>query len=429
VALLAPRTTRGEECVVFAGDLSLSRGVAREVARRGSPWPALRQRLGPRDHWIANLEGALEVGRCATARGPCLGFTREDLRWLRGVFAAVSLANNHADDFGAEGRRATEAALAAEGVAALREEAGPQLLRLGGREWAFVAVNLVNRSGEAVEAALLRARLQIGLARASTPRVVVLPHWGREHDGRVWALQERAAELFRAWGALLVVGSHVHRPQEVRVLPEESGPARVRSRAGTLVHFGLGDHLFDLGPPASPEAGLLRCCPVGEGLRCAPSTTRRPPGSSLPRLEGSPGPAVTILPDGRTDTAWQRHPARERFLFVQPCRTLGPGHFFALHRRYSTFDREEALRPYLFRLRPGERPLDRWRGTALARPLLAARLILVRGRELLCAIHRGDSFIEPRPATRERTWRVYVWAPMGFRSVEDPEALDLCRGL
>jgi hypothetical protein len=109
-------------------------------------------------------------------------------------------------------------------------------------------------------------------------------------------------------------------------------------------------------------------------------------------------------------------------------KSAGEGAFLALHRQPSTFDDEVGLRPYVFRVE-GDRTIDMWRGTALAFPLVAARLIDVGGRELLCALHRGDSFMVRRTETLERRWVVYRWTGFGFESVQDAEAMRVCKAL
>jgi hypothetical protein len=146
-----------------------------------------------------------------------------------------------------------------------------------------------------------------------------------------------------------------------------------------------------------------------------------------------PVPACTV-DAAPPDRSWLAHPARASLLFVQPFTAAGPRTFFALRRHWSSFDREEALRPYVFRVEPATatgraRIVDVWRGTALARPLVAARLIPWRGSQFLCAIHRDDTFLKPNPATRGRIHTLYRWTGFGFAGVEDEEAARVCEEL
>jgi poly-gamma-glutamate synthesis protein (capsule biosynthesis protein) len=81
-------------------------------------------------------------------------------------------------------------------------------------------------------------------------------------------------------------------------------------------------------------------------------------------------------------------------------------------------DGEVALRPHVYDV--DDRGLvARWRGTALAWPLLDA---IVDADGNLCALHRGDSFIQPDPhVTTTRTMR-YRWNGFGFSAAADSTA-------
>src|SRR4029077_5151085 len=94
-------------CLTVFGDVTLARGVAREIhQRQQSPWAGI-EAAPLAGSWIANLEGALlaEPARaCPRRDGLCLGMESADLRWLDGGhFIGFSVANNHAGDFGAGG--------------------------------------------------------------------------------------------------------------------------------------------------------------------------------------------------------------------------------------------------------------------------------------------------------------------------------------
>lgn len=427
-ALAAPSAAgAGERCVNFVGDISLSRAVAAQLRQRPTdPWAALPRRPG--EPWIGNLEGSLQQHAgaqasqaepqpgCRNPAGICLPIASAALESLSGAFTALSLANNHSADDSPVA--ATAEALRRLGITPLLEQDAPQLLELAGQRWALVPLNLINRAPADLEAALIRARLQVGLARAHTPRVAVLPHWGREYSRQPYPEEQELAARLHAWGALLILGSHSH------VIGES------RCRAGQATYFGLGNHLFD-GPRATWEGLQVRCCEAAATLTCSALKNHRTASSFFPQPAGPAPEASCVLPlpaDAPEQALWQRHRAHERFVFVQPYSSLGAGTFFALHRKYSRLDREVALRPLVFRVAAG-RALDLWRGTALSRPLLAARLIKVGEEEYLCALHRGDSFLKLDPTTPKRLHVVYKWSGFGFRGVQSPAALERCRAL
>ena len=440
VAALAARpraaeTAPGPGCVTFFGDVLLGRGVARElVHRKVDPWAGLRDSPRLARAWVGNFEGAVrpaQGGSCPRTDGLCLGVEPPALAWLTSSrFRAFSIANNHAGDFGDAGRAATRAALAAQQLVVIDEAPGPTWLDVDGARWAFVALDLAGRPPVERQRAIEAARLQIGLARAQSGRVVVLPHWGRE--GREWVApeQEGWATLLRAWGATLIVGTHAHVVQPARCEP------------GGATYFGLGNHLFDETSAQAREGLALTCCPRGEGFSCAPDRTVRSPTSVVPTLVEAPAPEGA--PEGTReacavdvaapDRRWLTHLERASLLYVQAFAQAGPNAFFALRRHVSAFDRENALRPYVFRVQDAKGPdrarvVDLWRGTALARPLVAARLFDWRGGQLLCAIHRDDSFLHPRPATTGRVRLVYRWTGFGFAGVDDEAALQACEEL
>jgi len=462
-SLVASRSSQADEgCLRFVGDVALSRGVAAALERT-PPMPRSWQALmAPRaadstshppsgagasrsEPWVGNLEGSLlpapgEPAACQNPAGICLGIAPRHLRLLIGSpFAALSLSNNHSHDFGDRAAAATHRQLLAQGILPLADDASIDdspfhLQRSGDITWALVAINLINRSRDDIDAALLRLRLRIGLARASTPWVVVLPHWGREYDEAGGPSEWAQAARWARWGARLIVGSHPH------VIGDH------RCQGDVATYYSLGNFLFDQPQPATHRGLMLRCCARGQTqLVCRALQTQRSPQGLWPRL-AEPLPQLDCSLDRKppsaglqppttaphplaVDPAWQRHPHRAALRFVQSFRSLGPQHFFALRTQYSTFDQETALRPYVFAIRDG-RLVDVWRGTALSWPLLYARLIqLGDGRERLCALHRGDSFVrrDPQITSQRRFHAVYAWSGFGFRRVDEADALALCQ--
>jgi poly-gamma-glutamate synthesis protein (capsule biosynthesis protein) len=95
----------------------------------------------------------------------------------------------------------------------------------------------------------------------------------------------------------------------------------------------------------------------------------------------------------------------------------GPSLLLALERHPSAIDGELALRPVVYAA-TAHGLVAKWRGTALAWPLLDA-VVDREGR--LCALHRGDSFVRPDPTTPlTRTMR-YRWNGFGFSALADAD--------
>jgi hypothetical protein len=296
-------------------------------------------------------------------------------------------------------------------VAPLDEEGAPWLLVVGGTRWAVVPVRMAGRDPADLQVGLESARRAILLGRAWTPWVAVLPHWGTEWDPGSDALQEQLDALFRAWGASLVLGSHAHVRQ----------PSTCRGDSASWL--GMGNLLFD---QHRGSGSAVTCCPEDGGLSCTERAVLPDPATGFPMIGDEIGRCnITREP---ADLSWRAHPGRDGFVSVEPFPPAGPEAWLAWSWRPSPFDHETALRPLVFRVSEG-RPVDLWRGTALAWPTLAARMVPGEGEARLCAIHRGDSYLRPDPSTRERRREVYRWTGAGFEGVADATAREACQDL
>jgi poly-gamma-glutamate synthesis protein (capsule biosynthesis protein) len=70
----------------------------------------------------------------------------------------------------------------------------------------------------------------------------------------------------------------------------------------------------------------------------------------------------------------------------------------------------------------------RWRGSALAWPLLDARL-LPGSYGVLCALHRRDSFLMLSPESNGTRVAAYRWSGFGFNGITDDRIVSGCRAL
>ena len=70
---------------------------------------------------------------------------------------------------------------------------------------------------------------------------------------------------------------------------------------------------------------------------------------------------------------------------------------FHASRHYSSIDGEVNLRPYVY-IADDKGLVAKWRGSALAWPLLDA-MISPKDSKIICALHRGNSFIMPDKIT------------------------------
>jgi poly-gamma-glutamate capsule biosynthesis protein CapA/YwtB (metallophosphatase superfamily) len=254
--------------VALAGDTMLGRGVARTLAT--TPPQALvalevRDALGRADLVVLNLECCIsERGRRWDAPGKPFFFRAPpravELLVLLGV-DCVTLANNHALDYGFDALadtldHLTTAGIAAVGAGADLEQARrPAMLVAGGLRVAVVGVTdhpadfaagpgrpgvAFADFGRQVPDWLLE---DIREADAEADAVLVTPHWGPNMTpAPVRHVRRAATELVEA-GATLVAGHSAHVPHGV------AGP----------VLYDLGDFLDDyrVDPRLRNDLGLL----------------------------------------------------------------------------------------------------------------------------------------------------------------------------
>jgi poly-gamma-glutamate capsule biosynthesis protein CapA/YwtB (metallophosphatase superfamily) len=254
--------------VALAGDTMLGRGVARTLAT--TPPQALvalevRDALGRADLVVLNLECCIsERGRRWDAPGKPFFFRASpravELLVLLGV-DCVTLANNHALDYGFDALadtldHLTTAGIAAVGAGADLEQARrPAMLVAGGLRVAVVGVTdhpadfAAGPGRPGVAFADLGRQVpdwlleDIREADAEADAVLVTPHWGPNMTpAPVRHVRRAATELVEA-GATLVAGHSAHVPHGV------AGP----------VLYDLGDFLDDyrVDPRLRNDLGLL----------------------------------------------------------------------------------------------------------------------------------------------------------------------------
>jgi len=445
--------------LLFTGDILLSRQVRAEMERTGrSPWQGWPPLFHQADWVVGNLEGAVGVDAdCVKGLEPnlCFAIPEASLKILRHAgFGPLGIANNHSGDLGEAGLAATRQALTRAGLEALTFEGSPTFHRFGPVTVGVVAFSMVAGAGSqrvAVPSPLLRQKLR--LARRLANLVVVTVHWGSELLEWPNAEQRRAADWLVRHGADLVIGHHPHVIQPMECLQ------------GKPVFHSLGNHLFDQKYPASKE-GILADCRIAHGaLTCGVIATQTPAGSAFPQIREqlpagmdrawtpnacavSLGPGFEVAGqvlrpeasesgmahgDGKISlealqggkSRWKTQPME--LLAADAGRLAGPDGpelLVTLERHPSPLDREQSPRPYVYEVTP-KGLVARWRGTTLAWPLIDAALLPGK-TGVLCALHRGDSYLVPNPGTSQTRAAAYRWNGFGFSGVDDPAIINQC---
>jgi poly-gamma-glutamate capsule biosynthesis protein CapA/YwtB (metallophosphatase superfamily) len=246
--------------VTLVGDVMLGRRVARAAAGDpAAPFRHVAARLAAADLTVGNLECTLSRAGAPRQGDDSFAADPAAVAGLRAAgFDVVSLANNHAGDFGPRALAETLDRLRAAGIAPVgagRDEVearAPVVVERAGVRFGFLAFNAIGETPAARPgrpgAVRIRMRPRTGplhrgdldrfLAdvRALRPRVdvlVVLPHWGEQYSRRLHPDQRAVARALVDAGADLVVGSHSHWVQGAFV------------EDGRLVFPSLGNFVFD----------------------------------------------------------------------------------------------------------------------------------------------------------------------------------------
>ncbi len=307
----------------------------------------------------------------------------------------------------------------------------------------MVAITMVKAvDGQAQEIPSVAVAQKLRLARQLANLVIVSIHWGNELQDWPTDMQEQQARWLVEHGADVIVGHHPHVVQSPQCVE------------GKPVFFSLGNHLFDQ-KYAETKDGLIADCHIHNGqLSCGGLHTHTDPATSYPTLVGRDsasdqalrgctsqiGPGLQI---GSTTIKPETWSAAESAGIVLEGYKAGKLHWrsrrqelvslqvtnamanepllLSLENHPSSIDNEIGLRPYVYAV--GRHGLiARWRGSALAWPLLDA---VATGNGTVCALHRGDSFLLPNPEMKETRIAAYQWNGFGFSGIDPPAACSL----
>jgi poly-gamma-glutamate synthesis protein (capsule biosynthesis protein) len=287
-----------EITLAFAGDVHFVERDGAVANRTGRLLADPETAFGPVAEWFAaadvamvNLETAVTDGgspepKSFLFRAPPSAF--EAVR-AAGV-DVVSLANNHALDYGRDGLADTLAYAAEAGVAVVGagEDAdaayAPWVKEVAGVRIAFLALSQVvelweawraeeGRSGIAYAMEGQRALEAVRAAARDADVVVVYLHWGQEGNACPTAEMTNFAEQAAGAGANVVLGTHAH------LLLGDGW------LGGTYVQYGLGNFLWWRDDRFSNDTGVLWLTLRGTEIASAqlrPALISRDTGQPIP---------------------------------------------------------------------------------------------------------------------------------------------------
>lgn len=260
------------------GDLMLARalGAALERGDLAYPFAKVADLLRTADITVGNLESALgDVGEPANKRYPFRAPPQAASALAQAGFDIVSLANNHAMDYGPDALLQALDLLQAQGVAPIGAGANaaaaraPHLVEVNGLTLAFLAY--VNVPVEALSgfdtaswtatdsapgmawAAPETITTDVAATRSSADLIIVVLHSGYEYVQAPSPAQTDAARAAIDAGADLVIGHHAHILQGIEFYGE-----------GVIV-YGTGNFAFEI--DGAPETAVFNIWLDADGVR------------------------------------------------------------------------------------------------------------------------------------------------------------------
>ncbi len=247
--------------LLFVGDIMLSRQIGTIIRREQDPhyhFLRIADKTNSADIAFANLESV------ASTRGKNVGSIysfRAEPDTLKGLsfagFDVVSVANNHAFDWGPDAFLDTQMLLdnlAIKHIGGGNDSASartPVIFKKNNTTFAYLGysefANPRPPKGYPVVAPLVLEEMikDITLAKQSADVVIVSVHWGTEYETKASDEQRRVARELIDAGALIVAGHHPHVMQEVE-----------RYNSG-LIAYSLGNFIFDQNFSADTQKGMM----------------------------------------------------------------------------------------------------------------------------------------------------------------------------
>jgi len=250
--------------LAFGGDVHFAENLT-ALLRTGNPDLAgLRRHLGAADLAVVNLETAITTRGTPAPKRFHFRAPPSALDALASVGVdAVSLANNHAVDYGRVGLTDTLAAredapVPVVGIGRNATDAyAPAYLDARGVTVAVIAATQVpdwtlatwpassSRPGIASASATARLVAAVRAARRRAGVVVVYLHWGTDYTTCPDAAQQATAKALARAGADVIVGAHAHRVQGAGWLGR------------SYVAYGLGNFVWWRSAEPDSRTGVL----------------------------------------------------------------------------------------------------------------------------------------------------------------------------
>ncbi|MFI5916700.1 CapA family protein [Dactylosporangium sp. NPDC051541] len=257
----APPAADADLTLAFAGDVHFTGRTATLLQNPATAVGPMAEVLRAADLAVVNLESAVTTRGTPEPkefhfRAPASAYTALKAAGID----AVTIANNHALDYGRVGFADTLDGAAAAGMPVfgggrdIDEAYAPLILPVRGVRVAILGFSQIHTLAEAWKAGpatsgialawdVDRAVAAVKAARAQADLVIVFNHWGTETESCPNANQRSFARSIADAGADLIIGAHAH------VLQGDGWLGR------TYVAYGLGNFVWYVG---QADTGVLR---------------------------------------------------------------------------------------------------------------------------------------------------------------------------
>ncbi|BCX13751.1 MAG: capsular polysaccharide biosynthesis protein [Candidatus Dojkabacteria bacterium] len=236
--------------LAIVGDISFVGLTGEYMLESGAtPFQFVWEEFDKYDLVIGNLEtnisepgiGSPQPGKNYTFNSPI-----ESLDKMKGNLDVVSLANNHTNDYGSQALLRQIELLNENGIVSfgagkdIDEAFEIKIVEVKGLRIGFMGVNSIEgyyqdvRSGRAGSAYFDENLIKSSIEKYKDRYdfLIVMPHWGVEHQEVANSWQRSWARKFVEWGADLIVGAHPHVVQDEEVID------------GVPVYYSLGNFIF-----------------------------------------------------------------------------------------------------------------------------------------------------------------------------------------
>jgi poly-gamma-glutamate synthesis protein (capsule biosynthesis protein) len=257
--------------MLFAGDTMLARAVGDLMAARDDwTWPFVQiaSVTAAADLMFVNLETTISTGGAQAGCGYCFRANPNVIEGLtRAGIDVVTLANNHAYDYGSRALADTIVHLASAGIGVTgagldgAQARAPVFRTVGSTRVAFLSYTNLLPTAAAAGPGKLGVAIydsaylvqDIALAKRGADVVVVSFHAGEEYQTEPNAWQERVYRSAIDAGANLVIGHHPHVVQPVEAYGDG------------WIAYSLGNFVFDQSFSTATMEGLMLEATVMDG--------------------------------------------------------------------------------------------------------------------------------------------------------------------